>query len=416
VVVDVEDVEEDVDADLAVDPALVDAEVELVEGGEAGAVAGALHRDVAAVAGVEDPADDGGVGVAGDQAEARADLPVLGELVAGDRGEDVGLVEVEQVGGLVGGVASDAAHERVAEPGEQVAGEGFAQQELAADDVAAAGGGGGLGADAAVRELERRGGARQVPEGLVEAGDLEGDVLGEGLGDAEAGVQGVLEADARVAEDGVEVAGLRGLGVEADAGLEGGVVGDVEGGAQARFDGGAGEGEAVVGEAGAGIQGEAFAEAQGGREVEGGAQQGAAVLGGLLAGERAGAGVAGGADDGGDGEVEGGGDELGADAEAEVAGELAGDLGAAGEGVGDDVEAEGVGDEEGDVVAAVGGGDEELPGAEGLAVDEVGAVEELDGLDAAVVAVSVSFWPAKRSLLRSSEPNTRAENSPPEIG
>jgi hypothetical protein len=209
---------------------------------------------------------------------------------------------------------------------------------------------------------------------------------GEGLGDAEAGVQGVLEADARVAEDGVEVAGLGSLGVEADAGLEGGVVGDVEGGAQAGFDGGAGEGEAVVGEAGAGEQGEAFAEAQGGGEVEGGAQQGAAVLGGLLAGEPS---------------------RLAAPPGVRMLAVMARSKAVATnsvptrrpklrenwrltsarpEKVSVTTEAEGVGDEEGDVVAAVGGGDEELPGAEGLAVDEVGAVEELDGLDAAVVA------------------------------
>ena len=95
-VVDVLDVEVQAQHPALVDPALVDAQVQLVEGAVAGGVHLAVDRVVAVEAGVEHRADHRGARVAADQAEAAADLPVAGQQVAGHGGQDVGLVEVEQ--------------------------------------------------------------------------------------------------------------------------------------------------------------------------------------------------------------------------------------------------------------------------------------------------------------------------------
>jgi hypothetical protein len=77
-------------------PLLLHPHVQPPEHRVAGAVHGAVDRVVEVAVGVVDAADDRRARVAADQAEAETDLPVARELVTADRGQDVGLVEVEQ--------------------------------------------------------------------------------------------------------------------------------------------------------------------------------------------------------------------------------------------------------------------------------------------------------------------------------
>ena len=78
-----------------------------------------MRREVRADVVVEEAVRLRRAQVAGDEAEARADLPATTESVAADGGQDVRLVEVEEVLGLVGAVAANAARERVRDEAEE---------------------------------------------------------------------------------------------------------------------------------------------------------------------------------------------------------------------------------------------------------------------------------------------------------
>src|SRR5262249_55055055 len=97
-------------------PLLVDSHVELVESVRARAVRpGRRDRGVRARVVIDGASDVRRVGRTGHVTEARADGPPLAEIVAPGEVEDVRLVELEDVEGLVVAVAPFAAGERVRE-------------------------------------------------------------------------------------------------------------------------------------------------------------------------------------------------------------------------------------------------------------------------------------------------------------
>ena len=98
---------------------LRDAHVELPEGGDADRVERAEERLVDAGRASKYAPDDGRAREARRVAEAAADLEAGAEVVRGDRGEDVGLVEVVGVVRLARGVRALAPRQRVRDPAEE---------------------------------------------------------------------------------------------------------------------------------------------------------------------------------------------------------------------------------------------------------------------------------------------------------
>src|SRR4029079_11485819 len=103
-VIDVDDVEVDAEGEGAEDPAFVDAHVELVKSRETLAILRAVQAEVARLRAAVDAwrrawaePDAGRVEVAGHVTKARADFPAPSEHVAAEQGEDLRLIEVEQL-------------------------------------------------------------------------------------------------------------------------------------------------------------------------------------------------------------------------------------------------------------------------------------------------------------------------------
>src|SRR5512143_207139 len=95
-VVEVLDVEVDRQTPEPEQPRLLDADVELVEERRALGARRARDPQVEVLVAVEEPAEHGGLGATGDEAEARAQLPADAEPQAGDDRQDVRLVEDER--------------------------------------------------------------------------------------------------------------------------------------------------------------------------------------------------------------------------------------------------------------------------------------------------------------------------------
>jgi hypothetical protein len=103
----------------------------LVEGRQARRVRGAVVRRVGVRIGVvvRGPLDRR-VGIAGDEAKTRAELPARAQAHAADGREDVALIEVERPEGITGSIAALALAQRVGEPPEERPGGARARHDL----------------------------------------------------------------------------------------------------------------------------------------------------------------------------------------------------------------------------------------------------------------------------------------------
>ncbi len=126
------DVEVDGEAPAVEGEDLVDAQVELAEGAEARAVGGAGERRVLVGDRVVERAGHGRVGIPGHVAIARAHLEPARQEVAEHHGEDVGLVELEQIPVLTRMILPFAPRQRVGEPAEEALAQVLANEDLAA--------------------------------------------------------------------------------------------------------------------------------------------------------------------------------------------------------------------------------------------------------------------------------------------